>query len=237
MPAPPLSLRGTREALRWPTRQDLLFSIKGLLAVVLALLVGFSQNLENPYWAALTVYVLMSQPQSGAIRSKGLYRFYGTLAGGWAAIGLTALFGNSVGVLLLALSIFMIGAHYLKMLDRTPASYFWFATALTAGIVGLPYLQHPELIFAVGIARMIEISLGILAIGFVDSLLAPLPETQPFLDAMRGWRDAAADWAGDALSPRPPTPRKRAWRGAGHCAGSPRRPPCSTPRGFSFPST
>ncbi len=201
MPAPPLSLRGAREALRWPTRQDLLFSIKGMLAVVLSLYVGFGQNLDNPYWAELTVYVLMSQPQSGAIRSKGLYRFYGTLAGGWAAIGLAALFGSSVGALLLALSVFMIGAHYMKMLDRTPVSYFWFATALTAGVVGLTYLQHPEQIFTIGIARMIEISLGILAIGFVDSLLAPRPETHAFLDAMRGWRDAAADWAADALSP------------------------------------
>lgn len=154
MPAPPLSLRGVREALRWPTGQDLLFSVKGVLAVSLALLVGFSQNLDNPYWSALTIYVLMSQPQTGAIRSKALFRFGGTLAGGSAAIALTALFGSSVGMLLFAFALFISGAFYLRLLDRTPANYFWFATALTAAVVGITHLQSPDTIFGIAIARM-----------------------------------------------------------------------------------
>ena len=201
IPAPPLSLRGVRSALRWPKGQDLLFAVKGVVAVTLALFIGFSQNLDNPYWSALTVYVLMSQPQTGAIRSKSLFRFGGTLVGGSAAIGLTALFGDNVGALLVALLSFIVAALYLKVLDRTPASYFWFATALTASVVGIVHVQAPDTIFPFAVARMTEISIGILCVGVADSLLGPQPQTQAFLDALRSWRDQAADWAAAALAP------------------------------------
>ena len=201
MAAPPLSLRGVRKALRWPKGQDLLLAVKGVTAVTLALFIGFSQNLDNPYWSALTVYVLLSQPQTGAIRSKSLYRFGGTLVGGSAAIGLTALFGDNVGVLLIALLSFIVAALYLKLLDRTPASYFWFATSLTASVVGIVHVQAPDAIFAYGVARMTEISIGVLCVGVVDSLLGTLPQTQAFLDSLQGWRDQAADWVAAALAP------------------------------------
>lgn len=193
--APPLSIRGTLSALRWPTAQDLLLAAKATIAVTLALLIGFSQNLENPYWSALTVYVLLSQPQTGAIRAKALFRFLGTLLGGIGGIVLAGLFGSDVGALLTATILAILVAFYAKTLDRTPASYTWFATALTLAVIDIAQVETPGQIFDVATTRMVEICLGILMIALVDSVILPRAATPAFFAAMSNWRTQAGDWA------------------------------------------
>ena len=200
-PAPPLSIRGTFAALRVPTAHELLFSAKAAVAVAITLVVGFSQDLENPYWSALTVYVLLSQPEAGAIRSKALFRLVGTVLGGAGAILLAALFASHVGVLLIAAIVAIVLTYYAKTLDRTPVSYTWFATALTLAVVVITQVQAPASIFAFATTRMMEISLGILAIGVVDSIVFPRAATPAFLTSMSDWRERASRWAADALAP------------------------------------
>lgn len=196
-----MSVQALWQGLRWPTAQDLLFSTKAYVAVVLALAIGFSQNLQNPYWSALTVYVLVSQPQSGAIRSKALFRLGGTLLGGSATIALAALFGSHLGVLLIAALALIVVTLYCKTLDRTPASYFWFATSLTVAVIGVVHVQTPDQIWSYGTARMGEISLAIICMGVVDAVVAPRAMTPAFVEAMREWRDEAGQWTAMALAP------------------------------------
>jgi uncharacterized membrane protein YccC len=191
MPAPVLSVRGTFAALRVPRTRDLVFSVKAALSVVLALTIGFSQDLENPYWSALTVYVLMGQPEAGAIRSKALFRLVGTVLGGVASIALAAVFANDVGALLIATILAILGTYYLKTLDRTPASYVWFATPLTLSVVALAQAPVPATIFAIAVTRTIEICLAIVIVGMVDSLVLPRAVTPAFVATMTEWRDGA----------------------------------------------
>src|SRR3978361_634494 len=99
MVAPPLSLRGLYHALRLPKLADWVFSAKAYFAAALALLAGFSQNLENPYWAVLTIYIVLTPPETGAIRSKALFRFFGTIGGGTLMMAVTGLFGDQLGIL------------------------------------------------------------------------------------------------------------------------------------------
>jgi uncharacterized membrane protein YccC len=46
--------------------------------------IAFSLDLKSPGWAMTTVY-LTSQPLSGALRAKAVYRVIGTFVGGAAA--------------------------------------------------------------------------------------------------------------------------------------------------------
>jgi uncharacterized membrane protein YccC len=199
MAAPPLSFRGVYDSLRVPTLRDLIFSAKAYLATALALIAGFSQNLENPYWAVLTIYIVLTPPESGAIRSKALFRFFGTIGGGTLMMALTGLFGDQLGILVTVTIGVIAGATFLRQIDRTPANYLWFSGGVTAGVVGLTNLMQPTNVFDYATARMGEISLGILAITAIDSLFWPRPMTPDFLATMAEWREKTGAWVVDAL--------------------------------------
>ena len=59
----------------------IIFSVNCYIAAVLALFISFSLDLKSPAWAMVTVY-LTSQPLSGALRAKAVYRVIGTFVGG-----------------------------------------------------------------------------------------------------------------------------------------------------------
>ena len=69
------------------TGRDWLFSVKTLVAALLALGIGFAADLDRPYWAMATVYIA-SQPHAGTTRAKAGYRLLGTLLGSAAALAL-----------------------------------------------------------------------------------------------------------------------------------------------------
>jgi hypothetical protein len=186
--------------LRIPTLRDLVFSAKAYLAAAVALFIGFSQGLEKPYWAVLTIYSVLTPPESGAIRSKAMFRLIGTLAGGVMMIGLTALFGDQLGILVTATIAVVTLATFLRQADRTPSNYLWFSTGITMAVIGLTNLMQPENVFAATTARVAEITLGILVVTAVDAMFWPRPMTPDFLDTMTKWRGDVQHWVLDALS-------------------------------------
>lgn len=200
MAAPPLSVSGVYGALRLPTLRDLVFSTKAYLATALALVVGFSQNLENPYWAVLTVYIVLNPPETGAIRSKALFRLIGTIGGGTVMLLVTGLFGDQLGVQVTATIAIIAMSTVIRQIDRTPTNYLWFSGGVTAGVVGLTNLMQPTNMFDYATARVGEISLGILAITAIDSLFWPRPMTPDFLRTMTDWRGQARAWVLEAMS-------------------------------------
>ena len=54
---------------RFPEFGDVLFSLKTFIAAMLALGIALCFDLQNPYWAVGTVYIV-SHPLSGASTSK-----------------------------------------------------------------------------------------------------------------------------------------------------------------------
>ncbi len=193
MSVPPLSVRGIFGSLRTPTLRDVVYASKAFIASVLALMVGFSQNLENPYWSVLSIYIIVNPPGAAAIRSKCLFRLLGTVIGGVLVIAVTGLFGDQIGILLTATIAVIVGAMFLNQIDKTPTGYIWFAVAVTAAVIALSNLMHPERIFGLAAARVEEISLGILMIAAVDSVW-PEPMTPAFLTSMADWRGQARDF-------------------------------------------
>jgi uncharacterized membrane protein YccC len=70
-----------------PSLRDWIFSAKTFAAAMLALWVALRLGLDRPYWAMATAYIV-AQPLTGAMRSKAVYRFCGTLLGAVATIAL-----------------------------------------------------------------------------------------------------------------------------------------------------
>ncbi len=151
---------------------EAIFSINSFVAAMLALYIAFSIGLPRPYWAMLTVYITV-QPLSGALRSKAVYRVFGTILGGTAAVALVPNLVNSPIVLSLALAAWVGFCLYISLLDRTPRSYMFMLAGYTAGIIGFPSVYAPETVFDTALARVEEISLGIVCAAAVHTIFFP----------------------------------------------------------------
>src|SRR5260370_6246027 len=67
--------------------RPIIFSVNCYIATILTMFVAFSLGLKSPGWAMTTVY-LTSQPRSGAMRAKAVYRAIGTFVGAAAIVAL-----------------------------------------------------------------------------------------------------------------------------------------------------
>src|ERR1700721_3563414 len=65
----------------------IIFSVNCYIAPLLPMFVAFSLDLKSPGWAMTTVY-LTSQPLSGAMRAKAVYRAIGTFVGAGAMVAI-----------------------------------------------------------------------------------------------------------------------------------------------------
>lgn len=178
------------------------FSVKTFAAAILALYVAFAFGMDRPMWALVTVYVV-SQPLSGAIRSKGLYRFAGTLIGAAVAVALTGLLISSPMALTIALVAWICLCGYLASLDRTPRSYLLLLAGLTAVIIALPGVGDPANVFQSAIARSQEIGLGVASVLVVDAIVFPGSVAPVLGAAVDTWLTSAEAWMLDALSDDP----------------------------------
>ncbi|AHL75652.1 hypothetical protein CH92_11265 [Stutzerimonas stutzeri] len=155
-----------------PTWREWLFSVKALIAALLALYIALAIPLDNPYWAMASVYIV-SHPLSGATRSKAIYRALGTLLGAAASVAMLPLFSQRPVMLSLAISLWIAALLYLSLLDRSPRSYVFMLAAYTVPLISLATVSHPQDIFDVALARFEEILLGIVCAGLVNAVLFP----------------------------------------------------------------
>jgi len=169
---------------------------------MLALYVAYSLNLERPYWAMTTVYVV-SQPFTGAIRSKGVFRLGGTITGAAAGVSLYSIFGGSDLAMMIGLVLWLYICGYFAMSDRSPRNYFFLLGGLTALLVGWPGSSMSSgPIFENALARIQEIGLGILCAVFIDSVFFPR-RIGPAIDSeIARWFQDARSWARDVLDGR-----------------------------------
>jgi len=149
-----------------------IFSVNCFLASVMALAIGFWLDLQRPYWAVMTVYIV-SQPLSGAVRSKALFRVIGTLLGAAFAVFTVPVLVNQPVLLSLALALWVGLCLFISLLDRTPRAYVVMLAGYTATLCAFPTVGHPEMIFDVAVSRVEEIVLGILCATITHSLFFP----------------------------------------------------------------
>jgi uncharacterized membrane protein YccC len=184
------------------TFREVVFSVNTFAAAMLALAIAFSLDFERPFWAMLSVYIT-SQPLSGAVRSKALYRLLGTLLGLAAALVLVPNFVNSPILLVVILASWIGLCLYLSLLDRTPRAYVFMLAGYTAGLIGFPSVTDPAALFDTAIARVEEISLGVICASLMHSLFFPRPVIPAIQGKITVVLSETETWIKDMLSGMP----------------------------------
>ena len=194
-----------------PGLRDWAFSIKTFAGAMLALWIAFSIDLDRPYWAMATAYIV-AQPLSGAMRSKSVYRFWGTVLGGIAVLVLVPNLVNAPELLVAALTLWTGACIYLAGLDRTPRSYVFLLAGYSAALIGFPSVDTPGAIWDIVIARVEEITLGIICTTVIGSVIFPCPLGPTVAARIEAWLQNAATWTIAVLSSDPDSGEIRAAR-------------------------
>jgi uncharacterized membrane protein YccC len=169
---------------RWT--EKLTYCIANVAAVLAALYIAFWLDLDRPYWAMFTVFIV-SKPISGAVRAKGVYRFIGTLVGASMSVFLVPPLVQSPVLLSLAVSAWVGLCLFFALQDRTPRSYAFLLAGYSVAIVGLSAVNAPTAIFDVALSRLEEISIGIACAAIAHSVFFP----RNFGDILRCKAEAA----------------------------------------------
>ena len=98
------------------------------LAFVCTYVLAFYWNLDRPFWAGFTVFVI-SLPSIGQTLQKGVLRMFGTIAGAVAALVLLGLFAQERMLLLSVLSLYLCLMLYL-MLTSVYYGYAFFISCI-----------------------------------------------------------------------------------------------------------
>ncbi|MBW6527017.1 FUSC family protein [Sphingomonas sp. RHCKR7] len=180
--------------------REVVFSANCFAAAMLALYVSFALGLDRPFWAMATVYIT-SQPLSGAVRSKAVFRLLGTVVGASAAVVMVPLLVDAPLLLSLALAGWVAACQFVSLLDRTPRSYLFMLAGYTAALIGFPTVGHPEAIFEVAVLRAQEIGIGVTCAALVHAAVWPRSVTALLGARVRTLLAEAERWVADALAP------------------------------------
>jgi uncharacterized membrane protein YccC len=178
---------------------DIVFACKTFLAAVLALLAALWLDLPRPYWAMATVYIT-SQPLAGATSSKALYRVLGTLVGATATVALVPNLIDAPELLCLAMALWVGLCLYLSLLDRQPRGYAFMLAGYTVALIGFPAVADPGGIFDTALARVEEITLGIVCATLVSTIVLPRSVAPAVASRVNGWLEDARRLARDVLT-------------------------------------
>jgi len=148
------------------------FALRAWLASILALYIAYVLQLESPYWAWLTVWIV-AQPTPGMLLSKSLFLVLGTFAGGFFGIALIALFAQAPELFVLGLGL-LVGACTVASNSLTNfRAYGTVLTGYTAGLIASGAANAPDQVFFIAMARVSCILVGIACSVFVVSIFAP----------------------------------------------------------------
>jgi uncharacterized membrane protein YccC len=185
--------------------RPIIFSVNCWIATVLALLIAFSLDLKSPGWAMTTVY-LTSQPLSGVMRAKAVYRVIGTLIGGVAMVAIVPNLVNAPEPTTLAIILWVALCVFVSLLDRTPRSYMFVLSGYTAALIGFPSVLAPGTVFDTAISRVEEITIGVVCAAVVHSLIFPKSALSAFEQRLRQAIADARQWIAEGLT-KAPTPQ------------------------------
>src|SRR5690554_3970111 len=79
-----------------PNKRSVIFALKEVISMALALFVSMYLQLDRPYWALVSAVFLQIRPESGLVIEKALCQISGSVVGGGAGILILALDRKSV---------------------------------------------------------------------------------------------------------------------------------------------
>jgi uncharacterized membrane protein YccC len=178
--------------------RPVIFSVNCYVATILALFISFSLDLKNPGWAMTTVY-LTSQPLSGVLRAKAVYRVVGTFVGGAAMVAIVPNLVDAPELTTLAIILWVALCAFVSLLDRTPRSYMFVLSGYTAALIGFPSVLAPGTVFDTAVSRIEEITLGVVCAALVHSLIFPKSAFSAFEEKLGSTMAQARQWLADGF--------------------------------------
>ena len=149
-----------------PEKQAIIFALKGVIAMAMALTIALSLNLDRPYWALVSAVFLQMRPESGLVVEKALCQIIGTVVGGIFGIVLLTQFVAYPYVALGILALWLgLNAALSAMVRQANFIYAFAMAAVTSEIVVLMVMASPstadsQAVFSIAQARVSEIVIG-----------------------------------------------------------------------------
>jgi uncharacterized membrane protein YccC len=178
--------------------RPIIFSINCYIATILTMFIAFSLDLKSPGWAMTTVY-LTSQPLSGAMRAKAIYRAIGTFVGAAAMVAIVPNLVDAPELTTLAIILWVALCVFVSLLDRTPRSYMFVLSGYTAALIGFPSVLAPGTVFDTAVSRVEEITLGVVCAAIIHSLFFPKSAFSAFEQKLRSTVADTRRWLADGL--------------------------------------
>ncbi|MGX9459719.1 FUSC family protein [Shewanella sp. A14] len=136
------------------------YAFRTAIASGFALVCGWLLGLEHPQWAAMSVWAA-SQPGKGMLLEKCLFRLVGTLIG--TIVGVIIIYTSQGDILYIALglTIWITLCTGAGNLINGLFSYLTLLSGYTASLVALLDITQGSNIYALGLDRMLTVSLGV----------------------------------------------------------------------------
>ena len=194
------------EALRtafppWRTAgPTLLYCLRTLAAIGIALYTAFALQLQSPLSSVITV-LIVANPVTGALVSKSVWRLFGTLVGAAAAVLVMAVFGQSPMLFAIVFSLWIGLACIVSTLLRFFRAYGAVLAGYTLIIVCAPAFNDPENVFISALSRLSAVSVGIGVAALVFLLTSVRPPSRLAEATQSLIRASGATLAGHAAPP------------------------------------
>jgi uncharacterized membrane protein YccC len=167
----PAALLGELRALEWWGPRGL-EAAEAAASVTLALLAALALHSDDPWWAAITAFMVTRADPAAAVL-RGIMRVAGSVVGAFAALVVLRLFVyQSLPFLLCLFALSCIG---LFGFVTSRYGYAWLIGAVTAVLVMLMSFDAPQAAFETAVNRVIDVAMGTAA-SLVVCALMPAPK-------------------------------------------------------------
>src|SRR5262245_56668170 len=147
------------------TRQQM---VATAISCWLAAVAAFALHLENPWWAAISAWII-GNPDRSALLQKGILRIFGTILGCVIGLQVTGFFvGEAVGQILI---LFLLGfvMNYMKSVGAF--GYAWVVGSVATLLLVSASITSTTSLIDVAFYRAAEISCGVLSVFITDLFL------------------------------------------------------------------
>tara|TARA_R110002111_G_scaffold132371_3_gene198019 strand:- start:743 stop:2800 length:2058 start_codon:yes stop_codon:yes gene_type:complete len=175
-----LTLHPLLAQLLTPNMRTVIFALKGVISMALALFVSMYLELDRPYWAIVSAVFLQIRPESGLVIEKALCQISGSVVGGGVGILILAFFMPYPLLALSCLTLWIgLNSAASAMVHNTNFIYAFAMSGMTAGLVIIMVMADPSAVdgravFDIAQSRISEITVGALCAMLVSQLLWPV---------------------------------------------------------------
>jgi uncharacterized membrane protein YccC len=148
------------------------FGLRAWFACMLALYLAFVFQIDEPLWAAVTVWQVI-QPAPGMAISKGFWRIVGVVVAAIMGVLLVALFSQSPELFILSLALWVGACTVAATLLTNFRGFAGVSAGLMTAVVALDAYGRQDKVFDIAMARGAATIIGIVSSTFVTIIFAP----------------------------------------------------------------